>query len=352
MCTGKAKGVGIFMKLIHCPQALGLLSWAHTELMLNEHFKQAGILHKTLCPPTSHLSELEPCDVLYTQAEFALEVLQLAQKTASVKILHRDSAHSVVRNRMFEEENKRLGISWEAMTPIQTQRGVTEYNLADYVVVLSNVVRDGFIAEGIPPEKVRTITPGIDTKRFHPGARPNDGIFRVRCAGILGPRKGTTYLLEAWHKLHLANAELVFTGHQRVVNNRWVLEAAFSKYQDDSVKVLPFLPRPQTDNLYHRCDLHVLPSLEEGLAAVTLESMASALPQVVTRATGVTDTWTEECGKVVPERDVDALAEAIQFYYDNREVGRRHGQVARKLVETYTWERFGNAVVAFVKSLC
>lgn len=339
------------MKLIHCPQALGPFSWAHIELILNDHFKKAGLLYKTLCPPTQHLAELAPCDVLYTQAEFALEVLQATQGMAGVKILHRDSTHNAVRSRMFAEENKRLGISWRAMSPEQVQRGVAEYELVDFIVVLSKVVRDGFVGEGIPAEKMKVITPGIDTNRFRPGNRPNDSIFRVRCAGTLGPRKGIVYLLEAWNKLHLPNAELVFTGHKRIVGNRWVLEDIFKKYGDNSVKVLPFLGAPQHEQLFHRCDLHVLPSLEEGLATVTLETMASGLPQIVTKATGVTDIWTEVCGKVVPICDSNALAEAIRFYYYNRVVGHMHGKVARRLVEKFTWKRFGDEVVEFVKSV-
>jgi len=252
---------------------------------------------------------------------------------------------------MFAEENKRLGVVWQTKSPEGIRQALEEYRLANYIVVLSDAVRDGFISEGVPTGKVKVITPGIDTNRFRPGIRTDDGVYRVRCAGTLGPRKGIVYLLEAWRKLRLPNAELVLTGSKRVVNNRWVLEDVFRKYQDKSVKVLPFLGRPQHDQLFHRCDLHVLPSLEEGLATVTLEAMASGLPQVVTRATGVTDTWTEECGKIVPVRNPDALAQAIRFYYENRDVGRVHGKVARRLVEQFTWDRFGKAVVEFVRNV-
>lgn len=336
------------MNLIHCPQALGHLSWAHIASVLNTHFRQAGLLYKTLCPPTQHLHELEPCDVLYAQAEFALEVLQAAN--AKVKILQRDSTHILVNQRMYEEENKRLAINWKVRTQGAIQKALEEYARSDYIVVLSTAVRDGFIKEGVAAEKVKVITPGIDAGRFHPGSKSDD-VFRVRCAGTLGPRKGIVYLLQAWKKLGLKNAELVFTGHKRIIGGRWVLENVFRRYFNSNIKVLPFLQSPQHEQFYHSCDLHVLPSLEEGLATVTLETMACGLPQVATRETGVTDIWTEECGKVVPARNHDALAEAIGFYYNNRDIGQKHGQVALRLVEKYTWERFGEAAVAFVKSL-
>lgn len=337
------------MKLIHCPQRLGPSSWSYVELILNHYFEAAGILYKTLCPPSQHLAEMEPCDVLYTQAEFALEALQVSQ--ASVTAMQRDSTHIAINDRMYREENKRLGIDWQAKTPEQVQRGIAEYGLVDRIVVTSNVVRDGFIAEGVPAEKMKVITTGVDLDRYRPGARTDDGVYRVRCAAILGSRKGIVYLLEAWRKLGLKNAELVFTGWERIIKGSWVLEKFFKKWQDASVIVSPFLNGPEHDQFYHKCDLHVLPSLEEGLAGVTLEAMASGLPQVVTRETGVTDIWTEECGRIVPVRDVDALAEAIKFYYDNRDIGRIHGQTARRLVEKYTWARFGEAVAEFVKGL-
>lgn len=334
------------MKLIHCPQAMGPYSWAHIEQVLNCYFDRAGYLYKTLCPPAKHMAELEPCDILYTQAEFALEVLQKAQ--AKIKIIQRDSAHSSIRKRMFEAENKRLGITWDAVPDAHDSRAVAEYVLADYIVVLSNVVRNGFLAEGFAPEQIRVITPGVDTTRFKPGKRIDDGIFRVRCAGILGPRKGIAYLLDAWDKLKLPNAELVITGTKREVNGHWVLEDHYKQYNFTNVKLSPFLDRPKHEQFYHECDLHVLPSLEEGLATVTLESMASGLPQIVTEEAGVTDIWTEECGKIVPSRNVEALMHSLKYYYDNRDVGIQHGAIARRLVEPYTWGRFGTAVVQFL----
>jgi len=292
---------------------------------------------------------MEPCDILYTQAEYALEALRAAR--AKVKVVHRDSTHILINQRMFEAENKRLGIGWKVRSQEQIRRAVQEYQIANYIVVLSNVVKEGFISEGIPAEKMKAITPGIDTNRFRPGSRPDDGVFRVRCAGTLGPRKGIVYLLQAWKKLQLKRAELVFTGHKRVVTNRWVLDQVFQRYGSSDIRVLPCLGKPSHELLYHRCDLHVLPSLEEGLATVALEAMASGLPQVVTRETGVTDIWAEECGKIVPTRNHDALADAILYYYNNRDAGKQHGQVARRLVEKYTWTRFGDEAVSFVKGL-
>ncbi len=337
------------MKLIHCPQGMGPYSWAHIEQVLNSHFERAGFLYKTLYPPSKHIDELEPCDILYTQAEFALEVLQKAQ--AKIKIIQRDSAHSSVRKRMFAEEHKRLGIIWDAVPDAHDAHAIAEYALADYIVVLSNVVRNGFLAEGHSPDQIKVITPGVDNKRFTPGIRKDDGVFRVRCAGILGSRKGIVYLWDAWDKLKLPTAELVFTGTKREVNKRWILEEHYKKYNFTNVKLMPFLSGSAHDQFYHQCDLHVFPSLEEGLATVALESMASGLPQIVTEEAGVTDIWTEECGKIVPSRNVDALMHSIKYYYDNRDVGKQHGVVARRLVEPYTWDRFGTAVVQFLREI-
>jgi len=256
-----------------------------------------------------------------------------------------------VRKRIFDDEHKRLGITWDAVPDAHEAHGVAEYALADYIVVLSNVVRDGFLAEGHASDQIRVITPGIDITRFTPGERIDDGIFRVRCCGAIGSRKGTVYLLEAWKNLDLPNAELVLSGTKREIKGQWILQEQFEKYKKDNIQVGPFLSGADHERLYHKCDLHVLPSLEEGLATVTLESMASSLPQVVTEATGVTDLWTEDCGKIVPPGNVEALMDGIKFYYDNRDIGKQHGKTARRLVEPYTWGRFGTAVIDFLREV-
>ena len=78
---------------------------------------------------------------------------------------------------------------------------------------------------------------------------------------------------------------------------------------------------------------------------MTYEAMASGLPLIVTTNTGSVARDGVD-GFVIPIRDADALAEKIQFFYENEEARRTMGAAAREYVQQFTWERYSEQVVA------
>ena len=66
-----------------------------------------------------------------------------------------------------------------------------------------------------------------------------------------------------------------------------------------------------------KADVFVLPTLAEGCASVVHEAVVAGCPVITTRASG---TMVEDGrgGVIVPERDPDALAEAIQSIVQDR----------------------------------
>jgi glycosyltransferase involved in cell wall biosynthesis len=62
--------------------------------------------------------------------------------------------------------------------------------------------------------------------------------------------------------------------------------------------------------------------------------MASGLPVIATKSSGAEDCVTPgEDGTIVPIRDVDALAEAILWHFQNREATATMGRAARRKIE-------------------
>ena len=59
------------------------------------------------------------------------------------------------------------------------------------------------------------------------------------------------------------------------------------------------------------------------------------VPVVATRVTGCVDAVVDDVtGSLVPERDPEALAAAIQRYFDEPELCKAHGQAARQRAES------------------
>jgi glycosyltransferase involved in cell wall biosynthesis len=90
---------------------------------------------------------------------------------------------------------------------------------------------------------------------------------------------------------------------------------------------------------YLAADLFCLPSLQEGFGIVFLEAMAAALPIVATRAAAIPEVVPEgEVGLLVPPRDPEALAAAMDRLLGDAELRRRLGEAGRRRVERYDWQ--------------
>lgn len=77
-----------------------------------------------------------------------------------------------------------------------------------------------------------------------------------------------------------------------------------------------------------------LPSYYEGLPKVLLEAMASARPIVTTDTRGCRElVYGDQNGVLVPVRNAEALANALEMLLSNRDLARRMGLAGRLIVE-------------------
>src|SRR5947207_337643 len=96
-------------------------------------------------------------------------------------------------------------------------------------------------------------------------------------------------------------------------------------------------------------DIVVLPSLAEGSAAVIYEALAAGLPIVTTPEAGSVVRDGIE-GRIVPSRDPEALANAIAEIVKDREKRERMSHAARERAREFTWERYGERLIATLKT--
>lgn len=211
---------------------------------------------------------------------------------------------------------------------ITRQQVLTEYALADLILVQSEAAAESFLRCGVPPGKVFLLGRGVDPDRFQPANRPD--LFRLVFLGTLCRRKGVHLLVEAWKRLNLKNAELVLVGG---------VDADVAELLRDppaGVVVPGFADRPQ--DWLERASAFVLPSSLEGAAKAVYEAAACALPLIATRESGdvVVDGVN---GIVVPPDDADALAAAIKRLYDDPATAAAMGKASRRRVEEHlTWD--------------
>lgn len=277
------------------------------------------------------------------------------RRTRGVRVLNYPIAHHRYIQRFAAEEARRepelAGTlpDWSAVPPWVERRLDAECALADAILVGSGFVRDSFIAEGLPAEKMLVVPYGADVGAFVP---PQDDVretteeqaFRLLFVGQIGQRKGISYLLRAYRLFRGPGTRLTLIG------NIYGDAAALSPYRDLFDHV-PHLPRSALAERYRQADVFVFPTLIEGMPLVVLEAMASGLP-VITTPNGPGDIVRDGIdGFVVPIRDPGAIVEKLEYLRANPERRREMGRNARQRALEYTWRAYQERAIQTLQQL-
>ena len=212
-----------------------------------------------------------------------------------------------------------------------------EPHLADRCIVASNYTRRTLMAGGIDDESITVVPYGVDLDFFTP-ASPIIGAFRLLFVGQPVRQKGLHYLLDAWNRLKLPNAEL------HVVARGGRNNAILSRYSDKFI-FHEDLDWTSLREEYRRADLVCLPSLSEGFGLVTLESLACGTPVLASDAAGSSELLEQgQDGFVIPAADPRSLMAALEAAYSDRPRLREMRAAARRKAEKFPWSRFREGI--------
>jgi glycosyltransferase involved in cell wall biosynthesis len=286
----------------------------------------------------------EGYDLVHGFSGSALEHFRAAGRAGVVRVLDLPIAHIDLTRRVLEEEARRYpelraSLSYMGQEPGEAHRMRHEIDLAHRVFVGSEFVKESCLDAGIPEQKLWLAPYGGDVASGAASPEPRWGErpgFRALFVGSINARKGAHYLLEAWKRLALPDAELVLVGE-------WTLPDSFRPHYRGSFRHVPRVPRHEIARYYGQADVFVFPSLLEGSAMVAYEAMAAGLPLIVTPNTGSVVRHGVD-GLVVPIRDVAALGSAIRLLYHDRAAAARMGASAQERGREFTWARYRGLV--------
>ncbi len=209
-----------------------------------------------------------------------------------------------------------------------------ELQEAQHIQVLSSFARQTFIEYGLPPEKLHILTLGVDTAVFYPETEVSVRAekFIVLYVGRIDPLKGVHYLLEAFRRLRLPNAELWMVGP--VLEE---MKPLLAKYVGENVKYFGAKTHSELRLFYNRSSVVVFPTLLDSFGVVILEAMACGKPVIATTHSGAPDILVGDAGKLVPPASVEALMQAIEEIYRTPEWLTEAGKTSyQRVMEGYT----------------
>jgi glycosyltransferase involved in cell wall biosynthesis len=216
-------------------------------------------------------------------------------------------------------------------------KNTNEFN---YVIALSEFVKESYVQKGFPIENIFVAVPDIDVQRFSPklnfyAKRP----FNILYVAHTQPLKGLHYLLDAWKNFKDADATLTIVGGFAAMPE--TLKQKYMSQIESDERITYIADTQEPEKYYHDASLLVFPSLTEGFGRVTLEAMACGIPVITTEnARGIVEDG--KTGFVVPIRSAEQIREKIEFLYHNPEIREQMGREARKAVEQK--KPFGEAV--------
>ncbi len=215
---------------------------------------------------------------------------------------------------------------------------------ADFVIANSQGLRALALTSG-PKKEIGVIYNGIDTEEFFPAPeKKNPEHFTIICVSRVTPRKGVRFLVQATKILtsRYHNVRLLVVGDG---NERTSLEQLARGIEiQDKVDFVGAISHEDVAPYYHKANVFVLPSLNEGMSNTILEALASGLPIVATDTGGTKELVNDGVnGLIVKMRNPDDIAAKIEKIILDHDLELSMNLASRALAEKLSWSNVANA---------
>jgi glycosyltransferase involved in cell wall biosynthesis len=235
------------------------------------------------------------------------------------------------------------------------QKRVQRYacQFADCILVNADAVKDWLVGEGYDASKISVIRNGVDLSRFD-NAPPRaelrrelglpDGTPLVGVISRLTRLKGLEHFLEAaaMVRARVPNARFLIAGETSPMDREYLGELQqYAERCGVAESVIFTGLRRDVPAVLSSLDVSVMPSLNEALSNVVLESMAAGAPTVATRVGGTPEAIADGVtGVLVPPADSRALADAIVHLLHDTRLATHLGAAARaRIVDHFSVRR-------------
>lgn len=288
--------------------------------------------------------------LVWAYVEMNTRLIRRAKAKGIPVVLDNPIAHMRDYYDILKPEYAALGMEFHDKATMKwVRRAEEEYANSNWFNVGSNFVKQSLVRRGIPADRIVVNHTGVDLEKWklaHTNRTHNREKTTFVYTGSLIPRKGVHYLVSAWIKAGMEDAELFVCGGETM---------PWEKICDtlpENIHIMGSVKHDTLIEIYSNSDVYVLPSLLEGFARSGLEAMAAGLPLIITEETGLIDVCDDGIeGWVVPSKNVDALAERLIWCYNHPEQIRTAGEKAFNKMQGRDFGAYGKKCADMAKTI-
>ena len=233
------------------------------------------------------------------------------------------------------------------------------FSKGDLFMPISEYGKEKLVKMGCEEGKIILHRMGInlDDFKFREG-KPAE-IIKILSVGRLVEKKGHEYAIKAIAKIISKHKNIIYQiAGDGALGDK--LESLVSERGlDDCVKFLGIVKHDEVFKLYQEAHIVILPSVtadnsdQEGIPVVLMEAQAVGLPVISTFHSGIPEVVVDgQSGFLVPERNVDTLAEKLEYLIEHPEIWSEMGRAGRKFVgEYYDIKKLNQQLVKIYQNL-
>ena len=214
---------------------------------------------------------------------------------------------------------------------------------SNFYITPSQAVKNFLVkVENIPAESVDVLPsyiPAASSSKSELGRRGADDFFYVGSAGTIDWRKSPDLFVQVaravFSKEPDAKIKFLWKGAPKggVELDRILYDIDLAGISN---KIEIAAASDNIGEWYQNLDIFLLTSREDPYPLVVLEAAAAGVPAICFESAGGAPEFVKEAmaGRVIPFLDINAMAEAVLYYYNNRAEARREGMIAKEKLKS------------------
>lgn len=230
------------------------------------------------------------------------------------------------------------------------------FSYAKYIIVVSNAMFKAIHELGCPPDKIVLNPYGVNDFFFNCSPTGKSNIFFA--AGRFVEKKGPDFTIRSFHKMvtQFPDARLYMAGDGPLLENCRQLVKTLSLEKN---VFFPGVLKPemiagfmQKSIAFVQHSMVASSGDSEGTPVAIMEASAASLPVVSTFHAGIPDVILDGItGILVPETDIDKMADAMLTLLNDKELARKMGRAGRERIKSeYSMERYINVLKTLLYS--